>query len=41
MWYARAANAIHRFVHSNWQLWWNPIDVFYYIAVLVFIIVWQ
>jgi len=23
------------FVHSNRQLWWNPIDVFYYITVLV------
>jgi len=20
-WYARATSAIHRFVHSNWQLW--------------------
>ena len=24
-------------LHSNWLLWSNPIDVFYYIAVLVYI----
>ena len=26
--HVHATNAIHRFVHSNWQLWWNAIDVF-------------
>ena len=40
-WYACATNEIHRFVHSNWQLWWNGIDMFYYISVLVCITVWQ
>jgi len=30
-------HAIQHFVHSNWQLWQNPIYVFYYTAVLVYI----
>ena len=38
--YARATNEIHRFVHSNWQFWYNPINVFYYISTVVCTIVW-